>query len=279
MGRSLACVNGATISLTVQVWIVNNSPEDQSLLSLTNAEEITVHLIQAPGNIGFGRACNLAISKLWEGEQKPWIWLLNPDVTVDKQVLKNFVGVAANKNDDWAIAGTRVKTATGETEFNGGHWNRKTGEIYPLNKLKPIKNYQPTSWVSGCSLILNPRKFDPIKPHFDPDFFLYYEDFEFCHRNGKLLRSPQTPHPIVLLSRLTDTHHTSSMTGHTPEKKIAWAIEGYLLALEKCAPWWVWWGRLGRIAIAASWGRIHGRSGKWIGLKHYLYRRIRQRRK
>ncbi|MEM6501032.1 MAG: glycosyltransferase [Cyanobacteria bacterium P01_C01_bin.89] len=272
LGRSLSFCEELNSALDLQVWIVDNSPGDQSLVPVLENQEIATKLIQSPRNIGFGRACNLAISKLWILESTPWIWLLNPDATVEKQTLKNFVAAISEKDNNWAIAGTTVCTATGKTEFCGGYWNPKNGEIYPATTLRSAKNYLPTSWVSGCSLIFNPGKFDGEMPQFDPDFFLYYEDFELCLRYGKKQRSPENPHPIVLLSPITITHHTSAITARTPEKKIAWSIEGYLLALEKCAPWWVWLGRLGRIGLAAVGGRICGRSGKWMGFIRYLQR-------
>ncbi|MEM9771868.1 MAG: glycosyltransferase family 2 protein [Cyanobacteria bacterium P01_D01_bin.73] len=275
--RSLSYCNAAENTLNLQVWIINNSPDDSSLSDLPYATKITVRLIQATGNIGFGRACNLAIAQLWKLSNRPWIWLLNPDTTLNSDTLQNWMALLGNhRNIPWAIAGTTVKNTDQNIEFSGGYWDPKTGEIYPLTTPTSVQSWQPILWASGCSLILNPDKFGEKTPQFDPDFFLYYEDFEFCRRYEKLLRSPENPYPIALLPSISVIHHTSSVTGRTPAKKTAWAIEGYLLALEKCVPRGVWLRRLVRIAIAAGLARLRGRSGKWIGIKRYFRRRFSQ---
>ncbi len=272
--RSLSVANQRANAINLQVWIANNSLADLSIKALPDCGSLSVNLIDAPGNVGFGRACNLAISKLWNQRPRPWIWLLNPDTTLDPETLEKL-GSVLNQNQKaaWAIAGTRVQTPYKIIEFNGGYWNPKTGEIFPLTDTTPASHATP--WVSGCSLILNPNAFGDLPPQFDPDFFLYYEDFELCWRYGKKLRSPTNPNPIILLPAIAITHHTSSIIGRQPTQKIAWAIEGYLLALEKCAPRSTFLKRIVRIVVTAIVGKLRGQPGKWIGLWRYLNRRKR----
>ena len=264
-------------SLKLQVWIVNNSPDDQSLQSLPSLSPLTLRIIDASGNVGFGRACNLAIAQLWHHHPRPWIWLLNPDTTVGNTTLQRLgMLIAKHHTVPWAIAGTGTQTPDGRGEFSGGHWDPRTGAIYPLREGPPTDSlstspWRPTAWVSGCSLILNPNGFGDAVPQFDPDFFLYYEDFELCRRYAKQRRSSAPA--VVVLSDITITHHTSSVIGRTPPQQTAWAIEGYLFALEKCAPRRVWLVRLVRIAIAALMEHLRGNPSKGRGLIRYLRKR------
>lgn len=272
IGRSLL------FGVNLQVWIVNNSPQDFSLESLPEFQSFSTQIIDSPDNIGFGRACNLAIAQLWSQQPRPWIWLLNPDTTVRPNTLHQWVSLVGNgTKNSWAIAGTTVETNAGQPEFNGGYWNPNTGEIYPLTQLALEEKSIPTPWVSGCSLMLNPNGFGDEIPEFDSDFFLYYEDFEFCQRYIEKLRSLTAPHPVVLLSQIIVTHHTSSVIGRTPTQKTAWAIEGYLLALEKCAPRWVWIRRLIRIGLTSLVGLLRDKPGKWMGFFQYLKHHFRKR--
>lgn len=271
--RSLSYANQTPHRINLQIWIVNNSLGDRSIQELAKFRDLAINIIDAPGNVGFGRACDIAIAQLWPLKNRPWIWLLNPDTTLDVETLAKLGAVLKqNWETSWAIAGTKVQTPAQKIEFNGGYWNPKTGEILPVTETQQDSN--STAWVSGCSLMFNPKGFGDLIPQFDPDFFLYYEDFELCWRYGKKLRSPTHPSPIVLLPGITITHHTSSIIGRQPTQKMAWAIEGYLLALDKCAPPLVWLRRLIRIAIAAALSRIQGHSGKWIGLMRYCKKRL-----
>nr|WP_295781843.1 glycosyltransferase family 2 protein [Rhodoferax sp.] len=61
-----------------QVIVVDNSEDTQEVVSLEAGLPRGVDLYVSPQNVGFGRACNLAL----EGAKHEWIFLLNPDASV-----------------------------------------------------------------------------------------------------------------------------------------------------------------------------------------------------
>lgn len=61
-------------NIPYQFIIVNNSPPEQ----LNYADTI---VIEAGENLGFGRACNLALNWIYAVNSRAIVWLVNPDTT------------------------------------------------------------------------------------------------------------------------------------------------------------------------------------------------------
>ncbi len=72
---------------TAQVIVVDNSNDQPEAANLRNALPGKAELVVAPINLGFGRACNLALERA-AGE---WILLLNPDAFILPGCLQQLV--------------------------------------------------------------------------------------------------------------------------------------------------------------------------------------------
>lgn len=208
-----------------RVIIINNSPDDRSIHQLQSE---SIFVLDSPENIGFGRACNIGLNWVYQQDKNAIVWLINPDA-----ILPQNAGIAANFFETYpeiSILGTVVEEPSGQIEFGAGEFNPKTGLITVQNTFPEISSsdlsYIPMLWVSGCSLLINFKKFTDC-PQFDPDYFLYYEDFDLCLRYGKL------GHKIGLTPDLRVQHQPSSITRRNPELKIQQSIYSYLLSLEK----------------------------------------------
>ncbi|NES97007.1 MAG: glycosyltransferase family 2 protein [Desertifilum sp. SIO1I2] len=166
------------------VAIVNNSPEDFAVKDLAT-EYSNIQLIFSEENLGFGRGCNLGLQTIYQQNSNALIWLINPDTTVEQNAI-DFVIECFHKHPDLAILGTQIRDSQGNLWFSQGQFNRWTGSLkhtqpLAIAKLDNPGEVLPSRWVSGCSLILNLAKFETC-PLFDPHYFLYYEDNDFCER-------------------------------------------------------------------------------------------------
>ncbi len=94
--------------------------------------------------------------------------------------------------------------------------------------------------MTGCSLILNLAQFSQC-PEFDRDYFLYYEDFDFCRRYAA------QGHAIAVTAQIQVIHQPSAITSRAPALKVKHSTYSYLLALEKHATPQALLYRLGRI--------------------------------
>ena len=244
------------------IVIVNNSPKDTGLDKLSN----NLKIIEAKQNLGFGNACNLGLNWIYDRDPSAVVWLINPDayfqsicsdraksiceaVPYAKRYHKGTcsrMGIIyplgrdniSFKTASFAIAfftnypqvsilGTTIYNSQGVITSAGGTFTPKTAalsEVYSLAELTP--DYVKTDWVSGCSLLINLTNFEQC-PQFDPRYFLYYEDLDFCLRYG------QQGHQIAVTPRLKVIHDTSSITNRHIFKKYQHITYSYLIHIEK----------------------------------------------
>ncbi|MDX2228438.1 MAG: glycosyltransferase family 2 protein [Leptolyngbyaceae cyanobacterium bins.349] len=224
-----------------EVILVNNSPSDRALQSL--ASDI-VHILEAEANLGFGGGCNLGLQWVYARDKGAIAWLLNPDTQLHADSLKNVLPFCQS-HPELSIIGTVIREPTGKIWFAGGEFEPGNGRIVASETLPRAGiAYWETAWITGCSLILNLQNFAEC-PQFAPDFFLYYEDFDFCRRYAN------QGHAIAVTGSIQVIHQPSSITSRNPALKLEYSTESYLLALAKHTPRRVVWYRLGRILLRA----------------------------
>ncbi len=209
-----------------QIIIVNNSPGDQNIYKLKSD---CPKIIEATENLGFGKACNLGLTWIYEQNSQAIVWLINPDAYVDSDVAAKAIAFF-HRHPQISILGTTVYNSQGQITSAGGIFTPKTAALATIYSLpKDLKqDYIKTDWVSGCSLLINLANFDDC-PQFDPRYFLYYEDLDFCLRYG------QQGHQIAVTHLLRVIHDTSSITDRHILLKYQHITHSYLIHLEKYA--------------------------------------------
>ncbi|NEQ72109.1 MAG: glycosyltransferase family 2 protein [Okeania sp. SIO2C9] len=228
-----------TPKLFQQIVIINNSTDDSSIYQLQNNTTI---IINSETNLGYGKACNLGLNWIYNQNPQAIIWLINPDAYLFPNSLEKAHQFLA-KNPEFSILGTTVYEPTGKVWFGGGKFIPETGKIIP-NEFISKTEKSTTDWVTGCSMLINFKNFEKC-PQFDEDYFLYYEDFDFCRRYAK------QGHKIAITQTISVAHQPSSITNKNPELKLEYSIYSYLLSLEKHTTRLVLIYRLIRITIAA----------------------------
>ncbi|MDJ0571641.1 MAG: glycosyltransferase [Pleurocapsa sp. MO_192.B19] len=208
--------------------IVNNSPNDKEIFKLENDY---TKIIKADKNLGFGKACNLGLTWIEHNNNNnnnnALVWLINPDAYFTTNILSTAIAFFKN-HPQISILGTTVYNSDGEITFAGGTFIPGKASLSIINSLPPdlSQDYIKTDWVSGCSLLINLANF-PKCPQFDPRYFLYYEDLDFC------LRYSQQGHQIAVTHLLKVLHETSSITNRNVFQKYKHITQSYLIHIEK----------------------------------------------
>ncbi len=176
----------------LQLVVVDNSQDVPSLGSLHRSEPRLV-AISPPRNLGFGVACNLALSYT---SADCIVVILNPDVTVAPDF---FVRLSELQwPDDLAARGPRVTAATGEVEQSARRFPDWTtgilgrtslaARLLPNSRLvrrqlRAAAGAEPfeVDWISGACMIAPRSRFDRIGG-FDSRYFMYWEDADWCRR-------------------------------------------------------------------------------------------------
>lgn len=254
-----------------RIVIINNSKEDKSIYHL-KSDLITI--IEAKENLGFGKACNLGLDWIDRQNDKAIVWSLNPDAYFESDLVKNSISptsraIAFFQNyPQISILGTTVYNSEGAITSAGGTFTPGTAALSVVDSLpKDLKeDYLKTDWVSGCSLLINLANFNEV-PQFDPRYFLYYEDLDFCLRYGR------KGHPIAVTHLLKVFHDTSSITNRNIVQKYRHITSSYLIHIEKHGSWsiFIWTNirmllnsiRLIVLKPHQGWGKLIGFYSYW----------------
>ncbi len=221
-----------------QIVIINNSAADQEIYNLENH---ATKIIETKENLGFGKACNVGLHWISDQDSEAIIWLINPDAYFNSDVCNIEISstlsgmsqtssaIAFFKNHPQiSILGTTIYDSQGVVTSAGGTFNAATGALSIITSLpEDIKeDYIKFDWVSGCSLLINLANFAEC-PNFDPRYFLYYEDLDFCLRYG------QQGHQVAVTHLIKVMHDTSSITNRNIWKKYQYITQSYLIHMEK----------------------------------------------
>lgn len=231
---------------TAILVVVNNSPDDTDL---PKGRQDAMQILEAGENLGFGAACNLGLQWVFERDRAAIVWLINPDAYLTPTSLQQVKSFFA-AHPACAIVGTVVETLTGAIWFGGGRFDAKTGTISTELQVPtdPTREYVPCDWVTGCSMLIQLKNFEQC-PQFDPAYFLYYEDFDFCRR---YLRQG---HSVGIATQIRVRHQPSSVTDRDRQAKLKYSTASYLLTLERYTSRLTRLWRLLRLAIVAV-GRL-----------------------
>ena len=168
------------------VIVDNHSPRHPLLSKLRRANGVSLR--RFGGNRGFARAVNEG-SRLSQGD---WMLLLNPDMSAPTGFLDDVVNLACRIHDEdtrIGIVGLGVCNSDGSVQPSCGPlptlFGTLSGLLAPRAKRKcraiPAQNRVGVPWATGCALLIRRDCLREIGG-FDENFFLYYEDVDFCRR-------------------------------------------------------------------------------------------------
>ncbi len=141
-------------------------------------------VVRLTENLGFASAANLGVERALQSGAE-WVLLLNNDATADPACLGACLEEVRSE-ERVAVVGPAVRI-TDRPEvlwFAGGRhhpwlaFTRHHGLGESARRPPPSRD---VDYVSGCCFLLSSRAWRELGP-FREDFFLYYEDVEWCHR-------------------------------------------------------------------------------------------------
>jgi GT2 family glycosyltransferase len=196
--NSLAQLRSAVESLAcqparVQLMLVDNAGDD-AVASL--ASEFGACYLRAPGNLGFGKAHNLAHQQL--RLLSPYHLVLNPDVHFGPEVVGSLLRVM-DEHADLGVVMPKILYPDGSTQYLCKRlpvpWDllmrrfspslarrllQPAMERYELRDRDYDQPMQPPT-LSGCFLMLRNSVIDQVGL-FDERFFMYMEDVDLVRR-------------------------------------------------------------------------------------------------
>ena len=179
----LDCLN--SISKEVSILIVENSNsfinENLIITKFPN-----VNIVCTGENLGYGKGNNFGINRV----KTDYVLILNPDVVCDNNFFLNILSVI-DEAKDFTIIGCQY--LSDDVFMPAGFFEKNNNDNFVKDfKSNNIKSITEVEWVTGCSMLINLKKFNN-REIFDKNFFLYFEEFDLCKSikktNGKIYTS------------------------------------------------------------------------------------------
>jgi len=164
-----------------EVIVVDNASTDDSVTRIQKAfPEVTV--IEAGNNLGFAGGCNVGTRHgLTRGAD--FVWLLNNDTTADPVALQALVD-KANADPRIGAVGSAIyyMDAPDRTQaWGGGYINFWLGRSRHF--LNPVAD-DKIEFLTGASILISRAAIESVGL-LDENFFMYWEDADFCFRLRK----------------------------------------------------------------------------------------------
>lgn len=181
-----------------EIIVVDNASLDNSGEILKKFKNIK--LIQNQKNLGFAAANNIG-ARVAKGD---FLFFLNPDTEVKSDTISNLLEFA--KKNPSSIIGPKLLNPDGSTQ--GSCYNlptisgavaefwfgeKGTYEKFAPKVAKPVK----VEAIVGAAMFCPKSIFEKLEG-FDPKYFLYYEDLDFC-RKAANLKIPVYYYPAAIV--------------------------------------------------------------------------------
>lgn len=200
-----------------RVWIADNSEDAGERAQLAQLRGPALTVLEMPGNVGFGRACNA----LYARTQGEFVLLLNPDTRLLPGCLPELLAVlreqpalsACSPRQWWDHeGGWMLPAAWLPTGINEWSLTWASGDARQLRRLsQAYRNTSQALWdgtrrwigqkaLSGAALLVRRTAVERAGGLFDPAYFLYYEDSDLC------LRLQRRAGPLALCTQAQIVH-------------------------------------------------------------------------
>jgi len=181
---TLRCLNSlrALRSPAPRIVVVDNDPSNR--LPQEPAAAFSVTVIKSGENRGFAAGCNLGIKEVLK-HGGDYVLLVNNDVEVAPRLLRSLCE-PFGEDATIGITGPLITYQRDPQKiwFAGGYFNRTfcfTRHPYMGKTLNQTSPSRVVDFITGCCMLIRREVFEEIGL-LDEDYFLYFEDLDFCWR-------------------------------------------------------------------------------------------------
>ncbi|OGM57201.1 hypothetical protein A3A50_03375 [Candidatus Woesebacteria bacterium RIFCSPLOWO2_01_FULL_38_20] len=189
---------------------------------------VNIKVSEGKKRIGYAEAANKGILR----NKSDLILLINADTKLDKDLLKILVGYT-RKNPEVGIVGPKVYSMSDPLEVSPvdlpvlsfNKFFGKMKKVDPLwleNKRKPFS----VAWISGSCMLFRRRVWKKLSG-FEKNYFMYWEDADFCMRTRNL------GYKVFLVPNAKIWHRSGASIGKDNPERIYYVKRNSLYFLEK----------------------------------------------
>ncbi len=216
-------------------------------------------------NVGYGEGINKILKK--EANNYDFFLILNPDIKIHANLINLLLDVF-EKNKHAGIVGPKLLDKKGKIWSAGGEIDKKrySAKLIRLGEdNRKEKEISDVGFVSGTAMFIKKEVFEKIGL-FDKNYFLYYEDADFC------LRAKEKGYKSAVNLEAEIIHFASKSTIKDSPLMQYYLARNHLLFMEKFAPLDIKIREF--IRIPKTLYQARKRSYELMGIKDYILRRF-----
>lgn len=165
----------------IDVILVDNCSLDASVDWLEEHQK-DVKLVKMKENVGFGEGCNVGMREAI-AQGTDYVLLLNLDTVLEADLVSELVTYA----DECTVTTAAIYCGTQEEKkewYAGGEIDKNLAVVDQMVWKKAEKSCYDVGFISGCCMLLHKKVIEKVG-YFDKDYYLYYEDTDYCVRLQK----------------------------------------------------------------------------------------------
>ena len=168
----------------IEIVVVDNGSQDSSMEYIENYYPC-VHTIYMERNVGWGAGSNVGLQISFENGAQ-YALLLNTDTEIEEDTISELL----NYCDDNTLAIPRIYRDKDDKDnslwYSGGEIDFETAEVrQTLFKYDSDDSAcdipRKVEFATGCCMMISKKIWDKVGG-FDEEYFLYYEDVDYCMR-------------------------------------------------------------------------------------------------
>ena len=276
---TLACLESLSKSTytNLKIIVLDNSSTDGSVEAIHSTHP-DVQIIGLTENNGYAGNNNVGIeAALKQGAD--WVYVLNEDIVLDHECLEKLIEIGES-DQKIGIVGPMVyhHDEPDMIQSAGGMLGKNWESIHlGKNELDQGQFREPhqVEWISGCAILVRRDVIEQVGP-LDKDYFIYWEETEWCIRAGlagwKIFHVPEAK-----------IWHKGVQRDYQPKPYVTYySTRNHLFTLAKhhaslTAKFYTWKNLLRTLAswsIKPKWrNKRDHRNAMWRGMVDYLLRR------
>jgi hypothetical protein len=219
--ESLKCINWMRDSKRFEVFLVDNSDKEETG-NLINKDFNWINYINSETNLGFAKGMDLAY-EVSDKEYYDYYLVLNPDLQIDQETIIELIS-AIQKEKSLGIVAPKLESHSGIIEKSilkrlnsvriiGNDIFKSLPLTNPFSLDSYSNNSKLVEAVSGACMLIKKEVIEKVG-FFDTDYFMYYEDLDFCNR------VKENGYQIKYISDLTAIHSVSSSSEEMDNKDL-----------------------------------------------------------
>jgi len=192
-----------------EILVVDNASQDGSVTTLKRTfPELAV--IENARNLGYAEGNNVGIRHALN-RGADYILVLNNDTVVEKDALSRLVD-ASQADEKVGVAGPKIYDFKEPNKiwFAGANIDWSIGESHHIGlgetDCGQFDGIVEVDRLTGCAMLIKREVFTTVGL-FDPDYFLYFEDVDFC------VRAHKAGYKNICVQTAKVWHKESSSTG------------------------------------------------------------------